>query len=203
MTFGRFIGDKWQGLCWRFSTKLARPLFSGVAHIGSRCRVMGQPIFSIEPGGSLCLGKRVSILSSSASNALGVARPTILRCLTASAALIIGDDCGLSGAAICAAYRVEIGSRCLFGADVMVSDTDFHSSAAEGRGYAAPAWSHISKSVRIGDDVFTGARSTIGKGVTIGNGAIIGFGSVAVHDVAPYTIVAGNPARQVGEVAQK
>lgn len=49
--------------------------------------------------------------------------------------------------------------------------------------------------VVIGDDVWVGGRVTILPGVHIGNGAIIGAGSVVTKDVAPHTIVAGNPAR--------
>ena len=48
--------------------------------------------------------------------------------------------------------------------------------------------------VAIGNDVWIGAGVTILSGVTIGDGAIIGAGSVVVKDVAPYTLVAGNPA---------
>jgi acetyltransferase-like isoleucine patch superfamily enzyme len=49
--------------------------------------------------------------------------------------------------------------------------------------------------VAIGNDVWIGAGVTILSGVTIGDGAIIGAGSVVVKDVAPYIMVAGNPAR--------
>lgn len=40
-----------------------------------------------------------------------------------------------------------------------------------------------------------GSNSTILCGVTIGEGAIVGAGSVVTKDVAPHTVVAGNPAR--------
>lgn len=49
--------------------------------------------------------------------------------------------------------------------------------------------------VTIGNDVWIGAGVTVLAGVTIGDGAIIGAGSVVVKDVAPYAVVAGNPAR--------
>ena len=47
----------------------------------------------------------------------------------------------------------------------------------------------------IGNDVWIGQNATILPGVHIGDGAIIGMNSVVGSDVAPYTIVAGNPAR--------
>ncbi|WP_318011557.1 CatB-related O-acetyltransferase [Mesorhizobium sp. CO1-1-9] len=47
----------------------------------------------------------------------------------------------------------------------------------------------------IGNDVWIGLRAVIMPGITIGDGAIIGAGSIVTKDVAPYAIVAGNPAR--------
>lgn len=49
--------------------------------------------------------------------------------------------------------------------------------------------------VNIGSDVWIGDGCYIKAGVTIGNGSIVGAHSVVTHDVAPYTIVAGVPAR--------
>lgn len=51
--------------------------------------------------------------------------------------------------------------------------------------------------VTIGDDVWIGAGSIIMNGVTIGEGAVVGCGSVVTHDVAPHTVVAGNPAKVI------
>lgn len=53
--------------------------------------------------------------------------------------------------------------------------------------------------VYIGNDAWIGFNSAILKGVTIGKGAIVGAHSVVTHDVPDYTIVAGNPARKIGE----
>jgi len=49
----------------------------------------------------------------------------------------------------------------------------------------------------IGDDVWVGRCVTILDGVTIGHGAVIGAGSVVAHDVPPYAIAAGQPARVI------
>jgi len=52
--------------------------------------------------------------------------------------------------------------------------------------------------LNIGNDVWIGSRVIICPGVmNIGDGAIIGAGSVVTHDVEPYTIVAGNPAKVI------
>lgn len=49
----------------------------------------------------------------------------------------------------------------------------------------------------IGNDVWIGCEATLMPGVKVGNGAIVGAHAVVTHDVAPYTIVAGNPARVI------
>ena len=49
----------------------------------------------------------------------------------------------------------------------------------------------------IGSDVWIGQNAVILPGVHIGDGAIIGANSVVGSDVAPYSIVAGNPAREL------
>jgi len=49
----------------------------------------------------------------------------------------------------------------------------------------------------IGNDVWIGQNAVILPGVTIGDGAIIGANSVVGSDVPPYTIMVGNPAREL------
>lgn len=56
-------------------------------------------------------------------------------------------------------------------------------------------WSTVKSSgITIEDDVWIGFNCIILKGVTIGKGAVVGAGSVVREDVAPWTVVAGNPA---------
>ena len=50
---------------------------------------------------------------------------------------------------------------------------------------------------RIGENCFIGGQSLIMPGVTIGDGSVVGAGSVVTKDVAPRTVVAGNPARVI------
>ncbi|CAM3190829.1 CatB-related O-acetyltransferase [Stackebrandtia soli] len=49
----------------------------------------------------------------------------------------------------------------------------------------------------VGNDVWFGYRTLIMPGVTIGDGSIIATGAVVTSDVAPYTVVGGNPAKPV------
>lgn len=51
--------------------------------------------------------------------------------------------------------------------------------------------------VTIGHDVWIGRGARVLSGITIGHGAVVGAYSVVTKDVAPYTIVGGNPAREI------
>ena len=49
----------------------------------------------------------------------------------------------------------------------------------------------------IRNDVWIGHGAIILPGLTVGNGSVIAAGSVVTKDVAPYSIVAGNPAKSI------
>ena len=49
----------------------------------------------------------------------------------------------------------------------------------------------------VGNDVWIGQNVTIMPGVHIGDGAVIGANSVVAKNVQPYTIVAGNPIKEI------
>jgi len=51
----------------------------------------------------------------------------------------------------------------------------------------------------IGHDVWLGHMAMVRPGVTVGHGAVVAMGAVVTKDVAPYTVVAGNPARFLRE----
>ena len=51
--------------------------------------------------------------------------------------------------------------------------------------------------VIIGDGCDLGVGSTILPGIRVGEGSIVGAASVVTHDVDPYTVVAGNPAKVI------
>lgn len=50
----------------------------------------------------------------------------------------------------------------------------------------------------VGNDVWLGRGARVLSGVTIGDGAVVAGWSLVTRDVAPYTIVGGNPAREIG-----
>ena len=49
----------------------------------------------------------------------------------------------------------------------------------------------------IGHDVWIGQSAIIKQGVTIGTGAVVGMGSIVTKDVAPYSIYAGSPSKEL------
>jgi len=55
----------------------------------------------------------------------------------------------------------------------------------------------IKGDIIVGNDVWIGRNALILSGVTIGNGAVIGAGAVIAKDVAPYSVVVGNPAKRI------
>ncbi|MEO0626571.1 MAG: CatB-related O-acetyltransferase [Bacteroidota bacterium] len=65
------------------------------------------------------------------------------------------------------------------------------SQAMDGKSYP------IKGDTVVGNDVWIGYGATIMPGVTIGDGSIIATKSVVTKDVEPYSIVGGNPAKQI------
>jgi len=167
---------------------------------GGRPVCYGAPLFDVCPGSRLSLGNRVLLISAPHYTALGVPHPVLLRTMTPTASLTIGDDTGISGSSIVAAKSISIGSRVLIGSGGRIFDTDFHPVAADGRRFAGD-WNNIACSaVTIEDDAFIGTGAIICKGLTIGRGSIVAAGSVVVKDVPPMTIVGGNPSKHIGDV---
>jgi UDP-2-acetamido-3-amino-2,3-dideoxy-glucuronate N-acetyltransferase len=55
---------------------------------------------------------------------------------------------------------------------------------------------------RVEQGASIGAAATIGCGLTIGRWSMVGMGSVVTHDVAPFHLVVGNPARAIAIVCR-
>lgn len=111
--------------------------------------------------------------------------------------IVIGDRVGFNpDCHIGAINKIVIGNNVLFGAGVLV--TDHSHGRVNGKEKDIPPAKRplYSKGpVIIEDNVWVGERAAILPGVRIGKGAIIGANAVITHDVPPYSVVAGNPAR--------
>ena len=59
------------------------------------------------------------------------------------------------------------------------------------------AWRRQNR-VKTGHDVWIGHNAVVMGGVTLGDGCVVGAGAVVTHDVAPYEMVGGVPARRLG-----
>ncbi|MEA2570932.1 MAG: hypothetical protein QOI24_2933 [Acidobacteriota bacterium] len=121
-----------------------------------------------------------------------------LKLTSPDARLLIGDFTFIGAQSVIhVAQSVTIGAHTVLGAGVLIAD-HAHNSA---RSLRIDEQGVRSRPVTIGDDVLINPRATILSGVTIGDGAVIAAGAVVTHDVAPYSIVAGVPARAIGERA--
>jgi acetyltransferase-like isoleucine patch superfamily enzyme len=94
-----------------------------------------------------------------------------------------------------ASERIEICEDAMIGPFCYITDHD------HGRDGRTPINQQPlqSRPVRIGRDTWLGAGVIVLKGVTIGDGAVIGAGAVVTRDVPPKAVVAGIPARRLGE----
>lgn len=160
-----------------------------------RVRLSGFPL--INNRGNISIGSGSDLRSLSLFTALGVTNPCILNTLVSSSEIIIGRDCGVSGAVICAKERVAIGARVQIGSGAVICDTDFHPIDYKIRGNDDDLILAESSPVSIGDDCFIGARAMILKGVSVGARSIVGAGSVVTKNVPANVVVAGNPAKIV------
>ena len=146
-----------------------------------------------------------------------VVKPHVEFRLTDNARLVIGDDCTFDSYAyiqltkpeptviigryvgigrhnvIAAKNRIEIGDYTQIGPYCQINDQGHGMDRADllmnQRAILAP--------VKIGRDCWLGSGVRILKGVTLGDGVIVGAGSVVSHDIPPYEIWAGVPARKL------
>jgi acetyltransferase-like isoleucine patch superfamily enzyme len=100
----------------------------------------------------------------------------------------IGIGCFIDGSG-----GVRIGCRTIIGPNVTILSSSHRMDVpipVQGSGKVFGA-------VDIGEDVWIGSHVVIRMGLKVGDGAVIGAGSIVTRDVAPNTIVAGNPARVI------
>lgn len=99
----------------------------------------------------------------------------------------INRGCEFYGSMLAGNAQITIGDHCALGPRVRVLSATHNYRYLDLPDEAA--------SVCIGRHVWIGAGATILPGVTVGDGAIVAAASVVTRDVAPFSIVAGNPAR--------
>lgn len=170
------------------------PLFrSQCRSIGNRFRMEKLPYIS--GAGSIRVGDdvRLSGKPSFAFNNRHHESPELI----IGSGTFIGHDCAFTAGA-----SIQIGDHCLLAGGVRISDQDGHPLDAEARRSGQPTPKDQIRPVRIGNDVWIGARAFVLKGVTIGDRAVIGMGAIVTKDVPADCVVAGNPARIVKRLDQ-
>ena len=95
----------------------------------------------------------------------------------------------------CSGY-IEIGARVLMGPRVTLIAENHNFDEL---GLPIKDQGVERRAIKVDDDCWLGAGSTILAGVTVGSGAVVAAGAVVAHDVPPLTVVAGVPARVVRE----
>lgn len=102
--------------------------------------------------------------------------------------LEMGDDSTLGPGVIC-----ENADRVILGNAVVISQYSYLCTSSHD--IYSTDFHLITKPIIVKDNVWVTAGCYVGRGVTIGEGAVAAVRSVIVKDVAPWTVVGGNPAR--------
>lgn len=106
----------------------------------------------------------------------------------------------------CFIVKTKIGNFCSIADNVVIGSAEhpmnrvsmspvFHAGRNVLRKHFADFKAIDSPTTYVGNDVWIGNGAKIKAGVVIGDGSIVGMGSVVTHDIPPYAIVAGSPAR--------
>lgn len=104
--------------------------------------------------------------------------------------LRIGECCCLGITRMQTHERIEIGNCVVIndGVRLITGSHDIHS----------PTYDHVFSPIIIEDHAWIATDAMILKGVRIGRGAVVAAAAVVTRDVAPFTVVGGNPAKEIG-----
>lgn len=113
--------------------------------------------------------------------------------------LSIGNSCAIGhNSFITASNEIRIGNNVLFGGNVLVSDNSHGRCTPDELDIPPIKREVFSKGpVVIDDNAWIGQNACILANVHVGKGAIIGANSVVTHDVPPYCVAVGSPAKVI------
>ncbi len=123
----------------------------------------------------------------------------------------IGDNCYVGeGSRIWSANEVRIGNNVLVSHNVNIIDSDSHEinhleraasyKALLSKGHPKEKINVNTAPIIIEDYVWISYNVCILKGIKIGKGAIVAAGSVVTKDVSDFSVVAGNPAKEIKRI---
>lgn len=153
---------------------------------------------------SVALGKDVKIFHPSLVNLYGCSvgdESRIGAFVEIQKGAVIGARCKISSHSfVCEGVTIE--NEVFIGHGVMFTNDRYpRASNADGSLQGEADWKLEVTLVRRGASI--GSNATVICGVTIGEGAVVGAGAVVTQDVPAYTIVAGVPARVIGETRER
>lgn len=133
-----------------------------------------------------------------------------------SAKIKIGEKTFIGKSQLFCVNEIEIGSSVLIAPGCIIIDHDSHSlNYKEREDDVYDCWLDLKEQgyqknidivkqgkVTIADNAWIGMNAIILKGVSIGKGAIIAAGSVVAKDVMPFTLVGGNPAKEIRKLEE-
>lgn len=160
---------------------------------------IGVPIVYMSPGSTISIGKNLSVRTTRSSNLIGLNRRSIIATHHAKAEIVIGDNCGFSGVVLGARQSIKIGDKVMAGANVLITDFDWHSLDPVTRHTGEP----LSRPINIGNNVFLGYSAIVLKGVTIGDNSVIGANSVVTSNIPADVIAAGNPCKVISSLKSR
>lgn len=153
--------------------------------IGKDIAFFGLPHFHRQPLSIISIGNKCTFRSDQTSNLIGVNHKCIVSTHNEEAIIKIGNNCGFSGVTIGAAKNITIGNNVLCGANVVITDFDWHLDISNTQ----------PQPVVIHDNVWIGLNTVILKGVEIGEYTIIGANSLVVSNIPANVIAGGNPCK--------
>lgn len=110
----------------------------------------------------------------------------------------VGSNCKISSHSfLCSGVQIEDGV--FVGHGVMFTN-DIYPRAVNADGSLQDEADWVCLTTRIGRNSSIGSNATILGGICVGECALVGAGAVVTHDVPDYAIVAGVPARIIGDV---
>ena len=166
----------------------------------SSFRSHGIPKVNISLGAKCFIGANFIMNNRESSNPIGRFHSCSI-IVAKEGNLVIGNNVGMSSTAIVCHNKIEIGDNVNLGGNVVIYDTDFHSlNHIKRLNRESDTQDTKTKPVKIGNNVFIGAHSTILKGVFIGDNSVIGACSVVTKNVPENEIWGGNPAKFIKKI---
>ncbi|WP_220755593.1 DapH/DapD/GlmU-related protein [Shewanella sp. KT0246] len=154
-------------------------------HIGEQCFIAPEAHLFAERGRDIHIGNQCMIAAD-----VFLHGP-----ITMGNEVAINHGCSFDGGRV----GISIGDRTRIANNVTIYAFN-HGMSADSPIYQQPV---SAKGITIGEDVWVGAQAGIVDGVKIGNQAVVGMGSIVTKDVPEFAIVAGNPAKIIGDRRDK